>query len=508
MLNFSKIPNNKLIISLAFLLYFPVILLNEYFLDDRYRIINNYYNWSTDYRPLADFIYYIIGFSFEVIDTFPLNYIFQIIILIFFVSWISEKIIHIYKLEVESKNYVTLSIFFVLFNPFFLQNIYFHFDSIIMLISVLLIFITIEKNIKKEILLIIFVLFLYQPSVIGYPVIVCLNLLNLIFLNKNRFEIYGYLASRLFVFIGAFSFFYIISKIFIETNNYSVNHFTIVSSLNNFYENIFLSFSILNFSNYYFEYSLIFLFFTFCFIFIFFALDGNNNILIFDKILIGFGFLIVCILSLLNINIVLEFPRLYSRTYIGFGFLLFFFVISSIMLFSHFNTNIVILKYFNLFKVCVVVFLLLLVNISFVNFNYFKYKNKENERIINFIDYDLSTFNNKYFESINIGGNLSLSMQEETLTQRYPIVRWNFLDFLNAERHRFFYVEIRNRGYNFNSDGFYNRNNRIMYNANINKKASITRKYYDLIYINGNVFIYLKDNGARTMVDLDKSRLD
>ena len=78
----SKIKNQYFIFFISFLIYFPIILWGGYFLDDNYRSIYGYYAWISDYRPIADFIYSILGLSTDFVDTFPLNYIIQLVILL------------------------------------------------------------------------------------------------------------------------------------------------------------------------------------------------------------------------------------------------------------------------------------------------------------------------------------------------------------------------------------------------------------------------------------------
>ena len=213
-------------------------------------------------------------------------------------------------------------------------------------------------------------------------------------------------------------------------------------------------------------------------------------------------------ISALNINIFLEIPRLYSRTYIGFGFFLFFTFFMNILLVSFNEDNKSLSKYFYLIKLNILIFLFILINISYANFNYFKNKIEFNKKIINFIEYDLNTLKLFDFNDFIIGGEILETKREKILSARYPVIKTNFSDYLNTERHRVIYEELKNNGYNFRSYGLYQPGNRKLYNNMIKEKAIIVRKDYDIVIKNKSVFIFFKKEGVRQKVMIDKNRLN
>lgn len=504
-----KFTNNQLILLLSFIYYLPVILLNEYFLDDHYRVLTGDYAWVGDYRPLADYLYYILGLSFDVVDTFPIPYIIQYFIISIILSYLVLGILNRFEVKKELISYIIIICFFIFLNPFFLQNLYFRFDSIVMVFTIMIILLLlIVQQIKIEFFALLIVLFLYQSSIIGYPIIVCINVIYLILKNNTRGSIYRYSISRIFVFFFSIFVFYLISSNFIQSNSYASSHFNIVESILKLKQNIVLSLSNLSFSNSLLDYVLIYFSLIFTVVFVFEALKNNTKIFFIDKIFFSFFLCFLLLIAVLNINIFLEIPRLYSRTYIGFGFFLFFTFFVNILLISYNENNKDLNKYFYLIKLNILVFLFILINISYVNFNYFKNKIEFNKKIINFIEYDLNTLNLFKFNNFIIGGEIVETKREKILSKRYPVIKTNFSDYLNTERHRVIYEELKNNGYNFRTYGLYQLSNRKLYNEMIKEKAVIVRKDYDIVVKSESVFIFFKKEGNRQKVLIDKNRLN
>lgn len=500
---------NQLILFLGFIYYLPVILLNEYFLDDHYRVSTGNYAWTGDYRPIADYLYYLLGLSFDVVDTFPIPYVIQYFTINILLSYLVVGIINRFEIQKDLINYIIVICFFIFLNPFFLQNIYFRFDSIVMVFSVIIIlFLLIIQQIKIEFFALLIVLFLYQSSIIGYPIIVCINVIYLILKNNNRDSIYRYSISRIFLFFFSIFVFYLISITFIQSNSYASSHFNFIGSISKLKENIILSLNNLYFSTSLLEYVLIYFSLIFTMIFIFEVLKSNNKIFFVDKILFACLLVFLLLISILNVNIFLEIPRLYSRTYIGFGFFLFFTFFINILLISFNSDNKDLKKYFYLIKLNILFFLFILINISYVNFNYFKNKIEFNKKIISFIEYDLNTLNSFDFNNFIIGGEIMETKREKILSARYPVIRNNFSDYLNTERHRVVYEELKNNGYNFRNYGLYQVSNRKLYNNMIKEKAIIMRKDYDVVVKDKSVFLFFKKEGNRQKIIIDKNRLN
>ena len=171
----SKIKNEYLAFFISFLIYFPIILWGGYFLDDNYRSVYAYYDWTGDYRPVADIIYNLLGLNSNFIDTFPLNYIIQFFLIAYFIIYFTKKIQTDFLIEEKFKNYISISISFLFLSPMFTQNLYFRYDSLIMVLSVIIACLPFFFNNKKiDLVCCVLILFTYQSSIIGYMCIVVL----------------------------------------------------------------------------------------------------------------------------------------------------------------------------------------------------------------------------------------------------------------------------------------------------------------------------------------------
>ncbi|MGQ0473709.1 glucosyltransferase domain-containing protein [Acinetobacter variabilis] len=504
----SKIKNQYFIFFISFLIYFPIILWGGYFLDDNYRSIYGYYAWISDYRPIADFIYSILGLSTDFVDTFPLNYIIQFFLISSFIIYFTNKIQEVFSLEEQLKNYISISLSFLFLSPLFIQNLYFRYDSLIMVISVIISCVPFFFNNKKiDFLCCIIILFTYQSSIVGYMFVVTLKILALNLGNHNRINIYKEVFKSILVFISSLLFFFLIIKLFITPNNYAKNHTTLITSLDMLIENIEFSLDVLKFSNSPLDYSLLIFSLIISILFIFRAIFNNFKIHKLDKIILSIGVIFILSICILNINIILLKPRLYPRTYIGFGFVLLLIGISLTILMS--SKDYILKKYIYFYKFLVICIFIMCLNIFYAGYNYIKETERYSENLINNINYDLSTLGVKKYKYIMAYGKINYPLRAKVLENRYPILKKALYDKMDLQKHRLFYDLLHNTGYEFDETGYQISSIKNSYLVHINDKPTIERIEYNILVKNKNeLFIYLKKSGVPVKVPLIGNRLD
>lgn len=504
----SKIKNQYFIFFISFLIYFPIILWGGYFLDDNYRSIYGYYAWISDYRPIADFIYSILGLSTDFVDTFPLNYIIQFFLISSFIIYFTNKIQEVFSLEEQLKNYISISISFLFLSPLFIQNLYFRYDSLIMVISVIISCVPFFFNNKKiDFLCCIIILFTYQSSIVGYMFVVTLKILALNLGNHNRINIYKEVFKSILVFISSLLFFFLIIKLFITPNNYAKNHTTLITSLDMLIENIEFSLDVLKFSNSPLDYSLLIFSLIISILFIFRAISNNSKIYKLEKIVLSIGVLFILSICILNMNIILLKPRLYPRTYIGFGFVLLLIGISLTILMS--SKDYILKKYIYFYKFLVICIFIMCLNIFYAGYNYIKENERHENILINNINYDLSTLNLKNFNFFMVYGEVQPTRRATVLEERFPILKKSLDSKINFKRHRMYYTLLENEGFKFKNIGFQNFKGAYLYNNNMNKKPTFERSEYNILVTkNNDLFIYFKKNEEPILAPLTRNRLD
>lgn len=504
----SKIKNQYFIFFISFLIYFPIILWGGYFLDDNYRSIYGYYAWISDYRPIADWIYSILGLSTNFIDTFPLNYIIQFFLVSSFIIHFTNKIQEVFFIEEQLKNYISISISFLFLSPLFMQNLYFRYDSLIMVVSVIISCIPFFFNNKKiDFLCCIIILFTYQSSIVGYMFVVTLRILALNLGNHNRIDIYKEIFKSIFVFTSSFLLFFLTIKLFITPNNYAKDHTLLITSIDMFVENIKFSLDVLKFSNSPFDYALLISSFIISILFIFRAISNNFKIYKLEKIILFIGVLFILSICILNMNIILLKPRIYPRTYIGVGFVLFLIGMSLTILMS--SKDYIFKKYIYFYKFLVICILIMCLNILYSGYNYIKENERHENILINNINYDLSTLNLKDFNFFMVYGEVQPTRRATVLEERFPILKNTLDSKVNFKRHRMYYTLLENEGFKFKNIGFQNFKGAYSYNKNMNKKPTFERSEYNiLITQNNDLYIYFKKNGAPVTAPLTRNRLD
>lgn len=120
--------------SIITFVYFLPFLLSPYnFMDDFYRSANgNLITWYQNGRLLSTVFFRLLNGSFFPSDPYPFSFLFSFVVLYFIIRYIVDKIIP------EDNFIIKLSIFILfLCNPFFLQNLSYKYDCVMMVMSIL-----------------------------------------------------------------------------------------------------------------------------------------------------------------------------------------------------------------------------------------------------------------------------------------------------------------------------------------------------------------------------------
>lgn len=107
----------------------PIILNDIVYLDDNFRIVAGYKNWTHDGRVLADVFYYLFSFGGTLVDVYPLPLILSLAAFSGVVALMNGA----FKV---SAGIFSIGSFCILANPLMLSNLYFRFDSAFMVLSV------------------------------------------------------------------------------------------------------------------------------------------------------------------------------------------------------------------------------------------------------------------------------------------------------------------------------------------------------------------------------------
>ena len=155
---------------------FPIIINNNFYIDDNVRLITGSPDWSWVGRPFADYLYYFLSGNKLIDDFFPISLILGILFFCLIVSNIIK----------EDKSWLgILPYSFFIVNPFFLQNLNYRFDSLPMLIAVSMgiyaFFYESNKKYKEWIFPIcslVLCLGFYQPCVNIFLMLIACNILT------------------------------------------------------------------------------------------------------------------------------------------------------------------------------------------------------------------------------------------------------------------------------------------------------------------------------------------
>ena len=385
---------------------------NIYYFDDNYRAAGGYYNWGGDFRPFADYLYYIIGMGRNFTDLTPLPQLLALSLLYYTYK------IYIKKFRSEKIDIPILLVFLpIVWNPFLLSNLYFRYDSIFMLLAILLsVIATFEVGNKKyfrAILLLFITCGLYQPAIVAYVCTVLFLVYKIEGSNKNKIFILWLKQSLIFFFIflvSLFFYYFTIMKFTSDYNFYSATHgqMAIKKLIPNILQMI-KEISII-FKG---DTGIVFLaIFSYLIIINFLFLVKKFSFLgIVVFIIIQLGF--VC--SAAGVNIFLEIPRFEYRTFIFFGFYLSYLLLSTLIILNSINCKKI--NYSILFFVSFY-FLSIALNLSNVQ----KYKS-------NFDDILMLDILNSLYDSKELSPNKAIIFYGEVtpnivqrLIEKYPII--------------------------------------------------------------------------------------
>lgn len=132
------------ILVVAFLYATPILLLNNMYYDDIGRSIYGYFSWGIDGRPLSDVIMKMLILGSPATDISPYPQIMCLIIM-------SLLCYMMHKQFNPSQKFGWICFTPVFLSPFFIQNIAFKFDSLVMSLSVILAFLPIAFLKKSKI---------------------------------------------------------------------------------------------------------------------------------------------------------------------------------------------------------------------------------------------------------------------------------------------------------------------------------------------------------------------
>lgn len=503
---FYKIKNEYFIFFISFLIYLPPILWGNYFMDDSYRSLDGRYDWVGDYRPVADLIYYILGQGYF-IDLFPYTYIIQIFICSYFIYIITKKTQQVYDFNAKYEKFVSLGFFCLFLNPFFLQNIYFRYDSLPMMLSIIFVCLPLYFEYRKIIISMVFcllTLLTYQSSIIGFPILICLHTLFLLSKNHTQKEVVLFISNNILALFLAFIFFGFISKFLIEPNYYASENLNFIFSYSNWknllYENIKYSIGNLIITNRLLDYIIFSILLILSILSILLILKNHKSNFVF-KVAIFLGLMLMCSLALLNINIFLYQPRLHARTYIGFGFMNLFIYLSVVFYFlkKPIKKNEFLFLFFILSYLPFIYF-----GINSATFNAMKDLTKYNENVIFSLIQDIKRIKTNQDHLIALG-DAGYTKRYNSILENYPIVERIDNQSLNMNIVNHFYGYMGN--YNLGLNTYFYRdvlfNNIKIYNSIKNEKPKIKTGFYNIYLKDSNIIIIFKEDN---LVNIKKMR--
>jgi hypothetical protein len=172
----NEIPTFFISLCLYSLILVPILMADRFHVDDWGRSTMGYANWGLDGRPLTDLLVYTLDMGKPLVDFSPISQIGSIVCL----SWLSVMMAR--KFEIKGPLIASLTTLPLGANPFFLANLAFKFDSLPMVLSLLLALLPILLDTEKDLrslllgtLLLLVSLCMYQPSLNAFLVIVCLE---------------------------------------------------------------------------------------------------------------------------------------------------------------------------------------------------------------------------------------------------------------------------------------------------------------------------------------------
>lgn len=411
-INYIKKYKYHIFVAFNLLWIWALLSPNIYYFDDNYRAAGGYYNWGGDFRPFADYLYYILGMGRNFTDLTPLPQLFALVFLY------SIYFLYIKKFNAGKINIPILLVFLpIVWSPFLLANLYFRYDSIFMLLAVLLSVLAVFCVDKKQYIRAVVLLFVacgfYQPAIVSY---ICTTLFIVYTLQaESKNGLFQLWLKKSFIYFlvflgGVATYYFTIMKFTTDYNFYSASHSQM--EIYNLVPNIT---QVLQ------ELSVIFKGDTgsiFLAIFIYLVLI---NLAFLVKKFSYLGILIFCIhiivflVAAAGVNLLLNVPRFEYRTLMFFGFFISYLLLGMTYLLTQDQYKKYV--YFVLFFVGFY-FLSITLNVS----NAQKYKNKFDDALI--LDIVNTLYDSKKFNSnktiVFYGETIPYTAQR--LVDKYPII--------------------------------------------------------------------------------------
>lgn len=411
------------ILVICFIFVLPIILADSLYMDDKYRVMDGDFFWEDEGRYLTTFIFQLLSLNKDqALNMFPMTLIIGVLFFSYALFYTTER------MNIKSSILNMLPLFFIICNPFFLQNLSYQYDSIAHLLSVGLILIAFfydDKNKIKRILypviLISISAFLYQPSINIYIVLFCLNLL--FELKKTHFKrsIIKDTYNNAMIFLsGMFIYyiFYIIQFKFIFEKIYERNKLINLLDILKSYEISTKTFILMvkNFYN-----TPVFYLICFSFLFLILAIVLKINKSIKEKvsikeksinILIYLSIPLILYLSLWGPFILLKEKFFNPRDYVSVGSILMLFMYSLLLV----GNKLKLLRGFLLFLVLINFF-----SISYIYGNVLKYENQYIGYINDNISRDLEMHHNEINgKKIFVFGRQGTSRYSQLTIEKIP----------------------------------------------------------------------------------------
>lgn len=423
---FLFIFSASIFISILYIL--PYILLDRYQVDDLGRSILGYTKWSSNGRPLADYLMIAINAGYPLFDLSPLTQILSVSSICFALTaytwnYVSE----------DKKLQAAASVFMFVANPFFLECLSFKFDSLTMgLSAALLIFLfTINTSILGSVIsvfLIVCSLSLYQATIGVYLIFTLIDYTLKSCKSDENPNFIKYFSYRAMLIILAYTIYHFSVKLLFINDTYSISHSSTVhlnmEGVNIFAHNLkrLLS-SVMLYVN-----SAPWPFVIFYILLIIYSIvfilrkiiSAYFRPHIYSLILISASPLLAFFLSFLHIS-VLSSPVLAPRVLISFGGFLFYISLLWVITIKH--------------KWVAILAILPIAGFSFVHSyaiaNAAKAQDKLDDLILSSVAYDIS-HSGKQFETLAIYGTMPSASQRTIVTDRLPVAKSIIPIFLNT----------------------------------------------------------------------------
>lgn len=218
------------LLSLCIIYIMPIILADRYYIDDLGRSQWGYSSWSTNGRPLADFLMILLGFGGEnIVDVSPFTLVISVLVFVFSAYYYFKS-----NFTDTSPTFSAIIFFFAFSNPFFLENLSYKFDSLPMTMALsLLMFAFVKMGSKTKswllsIFMIIASLCLYQAA-IGF--FVCLAVMEFIkqYIKATHYpinaaSIYKCTLARIVQLLSAYIIYAVLVAPKYVTGDYNVSH--------------------------------------------------------------------------------------------------------------------------------------------------------------------------------------------------------------------------------------------------------------------------------------------